>query len=456
MTLSGLSHGWRAATPLLLVLSHAAVLLQAGMAAAEEAHWVAAADPGRVEGQVVLLEGSADECGSACGKVLLVGVRNEPSPTPTASVYEPANDRWTPVTAPSGLAPKSLTVLRGTRAECGDRCGQVLVKFLRGNPLWALYDPKADTWSATSPPAFPRRLGASTTLIGGTECSAACGKVLVLGGQNDQGPQSSKEDNQRSLQSAELYDPLTNAWSLTAAPGLPGLDDHLAAALSDGRVLVAGGALGNTAKVYDPASASWGEAPAPATSRVRPFAEMVMIAGTACGSACGKVLAVGGDGAPELYDPKAGVSGAWARSGACPACSGEPTVSLLDGGDVLVVTRSGTAVYGAVANAWRDGPTIPRTASVGELVVLSRAQSVCGDRCGAALSVGVSSADLLMPRSTGEGTNVGTVTAEQAPASGDTGGGRRPLVLAAVAAGLVAATAGGLRLRRRRQGGDAR
>ncbi|WP_239470203.1 kelch repeat-containing protein [Archangium violaceum] len=59
------------------------------------------------------------------------------------------------------------------------------------------------------------------------------GKVLVVGGQNNESPQG--------LASAELYDPATNTWSTVATMPHPRYDELAATVLASSQVLVTGG-----------------------------------------------------------------------------------------------------------------------------------------------------------------------------------------------------------------------
>lgn len=78
------------------------------------------------------------------------------------------------------------------------------------------------------------------------------GRVLLAGGADVNGS---------ALNSAELYDPTTNTWAATGS-----LNDarffHGAARLSDGRVLMVGGQIPHnfdvlTAEIYDPTTGDW-------------------------------------------------------------------------------------------------------------------------------------------------------------------------------------------------------
>src|SRR5438270_4195029 len=72
------------------------------------------------------------------------------------------------------------------------------------------------------------------------------GKILVIGGSNNQG----------ALTSAELYDPATGTFSPTGSMSFPRGDGHTATMLPNGQILVSGGAFfpNIPAERYDPVS----------------------------------------------------------------------------------------------------------------------------------------------------------------------------------------------------------
>lgn len=94
-----------------------------------------------------------------------------------------------------------------------------------------------------------------------TETLLPDGSVLITGGESSFGV----------LNSAEIWSPLTNQWSVVA-PMLTNREYHTATLLDDGRVLVTGGAslfgtaLAN-AEIYDPAADSWTSVPDMASAR---------------------------------------------------------------------------------------------------------------------------------------------------------------------------------------------
>ncbi|MFF3713058.1 Kelch repeat-containing protein [Streptomyces phaeochromogenes] len=117
----------------------------------------------------------------------------------------------------------------------------------------AVYDPTANTWQPVDTLGTPRQLHTITRL--------ADGRVLVVGGLSGAAAGN-------GLRSAELYDPLTHAWTATGSLATPRWG-HSAALLPDGSVLVAGGSTirsGRTttalrsAERYDPVSGKWSPA----------------------------------------------------------------------------------------------------------------------------------------------------------------------------------------------------
>lgn len=123
------------------------------------------------------------------------------------------------------------------------------------------------------------------------------GGILITGGCDDPGCEN-------VLAAAELYEPATRSFRSVAAMTTP-RDAHAAAALPDGRVLVAGGWTGRsmtaTAEVYDPSTDRWTAAGEMIEARTGPVAARLPD---------GRVLIVGGTGgtrAPlasaEVFDP---------------------------------------------------------------------------------------------------------------------------------------------------------
>ena len=78
----------------------------------------------------------------------------------------------------------------------------------------------------------------------------ADGRVLLAGGYDEDGAPNT---------ATEIYDPATNAWTLTD-PLHTGRGEFALTRLDDGRVLATGGAeAGRTAEAFDPDSETWFE-----------------------------------------------------------------------------------------------------------------------------------------------------------------------------------------------------
>jgi hypothetical protein len=163
----------------------------------------------------------------------------------------------------------------------------------------ALYDPATGQWTVTGSLATSRRLHTLTVL--------ANGQVLATGGFH--GPPGATPN---TSDSAELYDPATGVWTATGSLHQR-RSNHSAVLLSDGRVLVAGGASDEpplddvvvaSAEIYDPATGSW-TAVRPMIRARASFPAVLQHDGTVL--VIGGVIETGGDLCGltycEIYDP---------------------------------------------------------------------------------------------------------------------------------------------------------
>lgn len=183
-----------------------------------------------------------------------------------------------------------------------------------------LYDPAADVWSPTGLLSKGRD-GHTATML-------ADGRVLVAGGY------FFKHGRPRPTASADTYDPATGRWQRTG-PLTSARILHTAALLSDGRVLVVGGASRNlaplaSAEIYDPQTGLW--------TAVAPMSE-ARIQHTRTVLPDGRALVVGGSPRPlisagaEMIDPR---TGEWSQTAPLPDARTSHTATLLRDGRVLV------------------------------------------------------------------------------------------------------------------------
>lgn len=161
----------------------------------------------------------------------------------SAELFDPATGAWT-------LNGGAFYTRSGHEATLLNN-GRVLVSGGNWNARSEeLYDPPSGNWYSTGPLQVPR-ISHTATLL-------PSGKVLVVGGYN---PYNADPTNNFGWQSrAELYDPVTQVWTLTGSLSV-GRFGHVASLLPNGRVLVVGGfvsaGFANSAEVYDPATGQW-------------------------------------------------------------------------------------------------------------------------------------------------------------------------------------------------------
>lgn len=314
----------------------------------------------------------------ADGRVLVSGGRLVSDALTSAEVFDPAAGTWTPVEAMSGTRQGHTATLLAS--------GKVLVAGGLGGGHGPhrseaeLFDPASGTWSPTG--AMPQaRAHHTATLLGD-------GRVLVVGGEG--------APHDASLRDAAVYEPEAGTWAPVPSLLASGRSDHTTTALADGTALVAGGTKLHTggrpqnilssAEVLDRAGRAFLPAPAMAQRRshhsataldggrvlvvggfgermaeatataeiydagtrrwmgVAPLPEpaaghaAVVLGGTACGTACGKVVVVGERSAFVFTAPPV------AAGGGAGGIGGVATVAGVLGGALVLLTAAGVVV----------------------------------------------------------------------------------------------------------------
>jgi N-acetylneuraminic acid mutarotase len=151
------------------------------------------------------------------------------------------------------------------------------------------------------------------------------GTILVVGGANGNDP----------VATAERYSFYQNAWSYVAPMKLGGRCCQTATMLPDGRVLIAGGKNGSylaTAEIYDPANDTWEVAASMSKARAYHTANLLPN---------GKVLVAGGEdesfyhASTEIFDP---ADNTWSDAGNMPVARSSHSAALLPSGKVLMIS----------------------------------------------------------------------------------------------------------------------
>jgi hypothetical protein len=144
---------------------------------------------------------------------------------------------------PSWVPTGSMTIARAQMGAALRADGQVLVLGDTGQPAGGtaeLYDPALGAFGAS----IPATVVAGVARYNHTMTTLPDGRILVLGGGD-------------SPQTGDLYDPATHSVG-PAAPPLTPRNVHTATLLANGKVLVAGGYVGNAGtkatEIYDPSS----------------------------------------------------------------------------------------------------------------------------------------------------------------------------------------------------------
>lgn len=155
----------------------------------------------------------------------------------------------------------------------------------------------AGTWAPTAPMSTPREGGGAG--LGSLSARLPDGRILVAGGYDTKSGRFEMKQ-EFFLSGAEIYDPRSNTWKVTASMNHPRFGAAVVALPKSGEVLVAGGGsaddnalIGPSAEVYDPQGGTWKLVSPMNTCHLTPSATLL---------ASGDVLVAGGidcDGRPQ-------------------------------------------------------------------------------------------------------------------------------------------------------------
>ncbi|HUP70744.1 MAG TPA: kelch repeat-containing protein [Acidimicrobiales bacterium] len=373
-----------------------------------------------------LLTGTEEQCGSNCGKVLVVGGDDGAGGAlASAEIYDPEKGTW------SSTGAMNVRRLRHTATLLRD--GRVLVAGGGSNKTNALrsseiYDPASGQWALLGADGLrSERLNHTATLL-------PAGQILLAGGLGtaDQpceyhGTADPSFVPQVRIDSGELWDPSLGTSRLLPTKMAEGRDGHTASPLPTGEVLLVGGYKGDrfddddkedidpcdgggpaaAPEVFDPAGSD-------GSGRWRPTGDNAIHRWnhTATNLQDGRVLLAGGETNPygviptpsvELYDPlaidvTAGGVGSWRSVRSLASARTSHTATRLAGGQVLVTggrdreeggasaTYASAELYDPARNRWSSAGvmTVERYSHTAILLGPDR----CGANCGKVLVVG--------------------------------------------------------------------
>jgi len=324
----------------------------------------------------------------ANGSVLMVGGQTPGAPfrtLATCELYDPATGTWSSTGSLAAGRENHVAVLLAD--------GRVLIAGgLSIDPSARLssaelYDPATGTWSATGNMAVARHLAAAVRLTDG--------RVLVAGG-------SGTGTDLNAVASTEVYSPATGQWT-SASPMSVARSAHSAALLSDGTVLVSGGADGTFrapilfpgSERFNPITGAWTATGAVTTARG--FHRTLTLAD-------GRVLMIGGSdfvttvfSASDLFNPATGI---WTPTGALSAARISHSATLLASGQVLVAGGSASSplssseLYDAGTGSWASAGAMRVARSNHAAVVLANGKVLVAGGQGVGAST---SAELFDP-----------------------------------------------------------
>ena len=276
----------------------------------------------------------------ASGKLLVAGgVKSAGAGTAAVDLFDPVDATWSAV-APMNVVRSShtATLLADGRVLVtgGSTVSAAAAQGYVNNASAEIYDPVANTWTATPTMSVARSHHTATRLPDG--------KVLVVGGENVQYLVEA---------SAEVYDPVANTWTATRLAPISPRSQHSATLLPSGLVLIAGGfdivdgvlTPLATAELYDPVLHTTSSTDINGVTTITitgglDFTATTPMAFTHYGQSAtrlgdGRVVVVGGNTTQaELFDP---ATATWASAGVTAATHTSHGAVLLADGRLLVV-----------------------------------------------------------------------------------------------------------------------
>lgn len=204
------------------------------------------------------------------GKLYVVAGKTSAGPQSTMYIYDPATDSWTSGPNLPGEYPAvenpAVTAYNGKLYVFGGSTAA----FSGAVANAAVFDPATSSWTMLAP---------MQTARGGATAQVINDAIYVAGGMDGNGA---------SLASVEVYHPASNTWSTAAAMSTP--RDNPGSAVLDGKLYIFGGRTRNadgsevdgtldSVEMYDPATNAWtARAPMPTGRRT-------MVVGTLNGRA---------------------------------------------------------------------------------------------------------------------------------------------------------------------------
>ena len=270
-----------------------------------------------------------------------------------AQIFDPATNSWKatpPMRAPrmghgGTLLPNGKVLISGGMRYVSPNL--VILKTAE------LYDPVANTFTATASMAVQRQAHTATLLPNG--------KVLVVGGLTYYQP---RYGYVICTATAEIYDPATATWSSAGSMSVPRCG-HIAQILPNGKVLVSGGAnyrtYFNSAEIYNPVTNTWSPTGSMAITRYGHSAALLQN---------GKVLVTGPTPTTEIYNP---ATGTWSLTASTAAYHAYVPIVTLINGKVLVAggnSNGSSELYDPFTSTWLPAASLNHPARINFPVTL--------------------------------------------------------------------------------------